>query len=195
MTTTTPILLEEALDWIEQYGWCAFNPAFLSHDKHNFSDILTVFDSKSKFLKYFIAFIDQQTFENFQKTVQDITDPIDEKEIIWELLMTRFEVMNSYKSGIRRIWKDSIKTLDISSFYDHFCSDFDKKALQHLSTVGCMNQQLLTTWLKFPLILYGLRFSIFLTWIQEENQDLNSTMAAIDTYLDKMISFSKLQFF
>lgn len=182
INTSLPEVLKPMFECIGKKGWKDVSLYELSQTTNlNLSDFYMLFFNKAEILKKFGAMIDQEILTQFESNADD--DPHD---VMFDILMTRFELMTPYKKGVLAIYNDTIGHLNV---------DFIKTLpdiLQSLSWMGSLvPQQNYNAFKKFTLLkLSYLYFQTTRTWLWDETDELSLTMVEIDERLKEIEQFS-----
>ena len=169
-------LISASFELIEANGWNAFSFENLSQKEViSLDEIVKSLGSKDNLLVEFSKMIDVRVEGSFSFEDAASTST---KDNLFELIMLRLEHMESYKKALSRIildldgnplpLKNVLVTvtnsldfyLELSRAYDNSLFDIFKK--------------------KIILFLYGL---IFKTWLEDNSQDLSTTMSELDKFL------------
>lgn len=173
-------LINSSFKLIEAEGWKVFSLEKLSKKEViPLNEIVKTLRSKDNLLAEFSKMIDIKVEKSF--SFEDLASS-STKDNLFELIMLRLENMEIYKKALKRIILDldgnplPLKNvliavnnsldfyLELSRAYDNSFFDIFKK--------------------KMILVVYGL---IFRTWLEDNSEDLSSTMSE----LDKFLSFSE----
>ena len=169
---------------IETEGWNNFSLKKLAKKlKVDSNKIKIMFRNKSEFLSAFSSIIDERVisqldFEEFKNNKV--------KDNLFELIMLRFEELNSFKAGLKVLLNDLKKSpcdlkkvtrnvfesmdlfLDIAKGKGNYFVDFIKS--------------------NIILMIYSYVFNI---WIDDKSKDMNVTMAELDKWLSHAETYSK----
>ena len=102
------------------------------------------------------------------------------KDMIFEVIMMRFDILQRYKKGIRSIF-NSFKSKPKNLFFllpDLLESIILMIGFTKISKTGIIGQLRI----KGVFIVY---ISSFFTWMKDDTPSLEKTMTALDNYLDK----------
>ena len=102
------------------------------------------------------------------------------RDMIFEILMLRFDLLNSYRSSILKIF--SFFKCNPNNFImliPFFIESIELMAKSsNIETKGIIG----TIKLKGLLVIY---FATFLTWVKDNSSSLDKTMTVLDSYLEK----------
>ena len=113
------------------------------------------------------------------------------RDMIFEIFMLRFDLLNCYRNSILKIFKVFKKSpnnfiLLLPSFITSIELIAKSSNIKTENIIGNMK-------LKILLIIY---FSTFLTWAKDESSSLDKTMTVLDNYLERaenVLKFFKLK--
>ena len=113
------------------------------------------------------------------------------RDMIFEIFMLRFDLLNCYRNSILKIFKVFKKSpnnfiLLLPSFITSIELIAKSSNIKTENIIGNMK-------LKILLIIY---FSTFLTWGKDESSSLDKTMTVLDNYLERaenVLKFFKLK--
>jgi hypothetical protein len=170
------IILDKIFTNIAKDGWTKFSLIqFSKTQKISIKDLKIFFRNKDHILERFSKMIDFKVESNIDIEEMKSTS---KKDNLFELIMLRLEVMQTYKVALRNILssakeqpiilkklsKNIINSLDfyleLSLYYDDTPVDFLKK--------------------NAIFIVYSLTFRV---WLNDESDDLSKTMAELDKFL------------
>ena len=170
------IILDKIFTNIAKDGWTKFSLLqFSKTQKISIKDLKIFFRNKDHILERFSKMIDFKVESNIDIEEMKSTS---KKDNLFELIMLRLEVMQTYKVALRNILssakeqpiilkklsKNIINSLDfyleLSLYYDDTPFDFLKK--------------------NAIFIVYSLTFRV---WLNDESDDLSKTMAELDKFL------------
>ena len=170
------IILDKIFTNIAKDGWIKFSLLqFSKTQKISTKDLKIFFRNKDHILERFSKMIDFKVESNIDIEEMKSTS---KKDNLFELIMLRLEVMQTYKVALRNILssakeqpiilkklsKNIINSLDfyleLSLYYDDTPVDFLKK--------------------NAIFIVYSLTFRV---WLNDESDDLSKTMAELDKFL------------
>lgn len=170
------IILDKIFTNIAKDGWIKFSLLqFSKTQKISIKDLKIFFRNKDHILERFSKMIDFKVESNIDIEEMKSTS---KKDNLFELIMLRLEVMQTYKVALRNILssakeqpiilkklsKNIINSLDfyleLSLYYDDTPVDFLKK--------------------NAIFIVYSLTFRV---WLNDESDDLSKTMAELDKFL------------
>lgn len=140
------------------------------------------FKNKHDLLKNINQYFDDQILKGI-KSIEKSTP----KDMLFEILMLRFDLLNRYRKSILRIF--NIFKYQPKNFVMLLPSFINSIALMasaaNIETKGIKGN----IKLKGILIVY---FSTFLIWIKDDNSSLDKTMNTLDNYLERAEVFLKL---
>ena len=147
--------------------------------KINKKKISNLIKNEQDLLKNINRYFDDQILESSK-----LIDKSSSKDMIFEILMTRFDLLNQHRKSITRIFNVFIKQPQkflflLPSFIE---SMILMSNCSHIKTEGIIGNFKI----KGLLIIY---FSTFLTWIKDESNSLDKTMTALDNYLVRAENF------
>ena len=170
------IILDKIFTNIAKDGWIKFSLLqFSKTQKISIKDLKIFFRNKDHILERFSKMIDFKVESNIDIEEMKNTS---KKDNLFELIMLRLEVMQTYKVALRNILssakeqpiilkklsKNIINSLDfyleLSLYYDDTPVDFLKK--------------------NAIFVIYSLTFRV---WLNDESDDLSKTMAELDKFL------------
>lgn len=153
-------------------------------DKANVNPSLAFSVAKDKKDILFIIndYLDREIYMNIQE-IENSTN----HDKIFEILMTRFEIYNKHRLAIIKLFNYIVKKPDLIIFLIPIITKSLTTVLEFSNIVsdGILGK------LKVEglLIIY---LSIFLVWKNDESNELDKTMAAIDNHLNKAEVFVNL---
>jgi hypothetical protein len=168
---------------LEKTGWKGFSFAKASEESGlPLSLFYDHFSSLSDIMIYLFKKLDREVLESIN--ISEVDNP---KDILFDVLMIRFEAAQPYKLVLKSFWKDWIFTADQAPplLLQGFSSMAWMLEAAHIDTQGIkgfLRIQGLTT-----LYLLTLR-----TWLSDETPELGKTMAFLDkglSRLEKMAGF------
>jgi hypothetical protein len=180
--TSLAEILKPIFEFIGVHGWNNASLYALSQTTDlGLADFHALFPNKAEILKKFGTMIDQKILSQFADNISD--DPHD---ALFDMLMTRFELMTPYKKGVLAIYNDTI---------GHLSLDLIKTLpyiLQSLTWMGSLiPKQNYDAFKKFPTLkLSYLYFQTTRTWLWDETDELSLTMVEIDERLKEIEQFS-----
>ena len=147
--------------------------------KINKKKISNLIKNKQDLLKNINRYFDNQILES-SKLLEQTTS----KDMIFEILMMRFDLLNQHRKSIKKIFNVFIKKPQeflflLPSFID---SVVLMSNIAHIKTKGIIGNFKI----KGLIIIY---FSTFLIWIKDESASLDKTMTALDNYLIRAENF------
>ena len=147
--------------------------------KINNKKISNLIKNKQDLLKNINRYFDNQILESSK-----LLDQSTPKDMIFEILMIRFDLLNQHRKSIIRIFNVFIKKpqefiLLLPSFIE---SIILMSNISHIKIEGIIGNLKI----KGLLIIY---FSTFLVWLKDDTKSLDRTMTALDKYLIKAENF------
>ena len=102
------------------------------------------------------------------------------QDMIFEIFMLRFDLLNRYRFSIMKIFKVFKKNPEyFIIFLPFFITSIEMMAKSsNIETKGIVG----TMKVKGLMVIY---FSTFLTWVKDESISLDKTMIALDRYIEK----------
>ncbi len=176
------ILVKKGFQLIQEIGWEEFSFEKMSKIlKISDDELKKIFRCKNSILSKFSIMIDN--YVEAKISINDFKDS-STKDILFELIMLRFDEMEDYKDALKDILQNTKKNplllsiisnnllhtmdfyLELSNAYKSSPFDFYKK--------------------NFLLLIYSLSFK---TWLEDNTEDLSKTMAELDKLLSMAQSF------
>ena len=147
--------------------------------KINKKKISNLIKNKQDLLKNINRYFDDQIIESSK-----LLDQSTSKDMIFEILMMRFDLLNRHRKSIIRIFNVFIRKprkfiFLLPSFIESMISVLN---ISHIKIEGIIGNFKI----KGLLIIY---FSTFLIWIKDESNSLDKTMTALDNYLVRAENF------
>ena len=176
--------IKKGFDLINDIGWEEFSLEKLStKEKVPINDLKVFFKCKNSIVDKFSRMIDKKIESKLR--IDDFKDS-SKKDILFELIMMRFDEMEGYKGSLVKILdvsknkpllisiitKNVMNTMDffleLSNSYNNYAFDFLKK--------------------NFLFIIYSITFK---TWLSDDTEDLSKTMAELDKLLSTAENFQQ----
>ena len=168
---------------IEKIGWKDFSLEKLSvEEKIPIDELKNLIVSKNNILNQYSTMIDHEVESSI---VYDDFKDSSVKDNLFELLMCRFDSMNSYKMALKSIiqsGKDPLLLKELScnimnslDFYLEFAGAYDGTIIDNFKK-------------KTFLLIYAYCFKI---WLEDDSDDLSKTMSELDRLLTISEKFSK----
>ena len=147
--------------------------------KINKKKISNLIKNEKDLLQNINRYFDDQILESSK-----LLDQSTSKDMIFEILMMRFDLLNQHRRSIIRIFNVFIKKPQkfiflLPSFVESMIS---MSNISHLKIEGIIGNFKING----LLIIY---FSTFLIWIKDESNSLDRTMTALDNYLVRAENF------
>ena len=176
--------IKKGFDLINDIGWEEFSLEKLStKEKIPINDLKVFFKCKNSIVDKFSRMIDKNIESKLR--IDDFKDS-SKKDILFELIMMRFDEMEDFKGSLVKILdvsknkpllisiitKNVMNTMDffleLSNSYNNYAFDFLKK--------------------NFLFIIYSITFK---TWLSDDTEDLSKTMAELDKLLSTAENFQQ----
>ena len=176
--------IKKGFDLINDIGWEEFSLEKLStKEKIPINDLKVFFKCKNSIVDKFSRMIDKNIESKLR--IDDFKDS-SKKDILFELIMMRFDEMEGYKGSLVKILdvsknkpllisiitKNVMNTMDffleLSNSYNNYAFDFLKK--------------------NFLFFIYSITFK---TWLSDDTEDLSKTMAELDKLLSTAENFQQ----
>ena len=176
--------IKKGFDLINEIGWEKFSLEKLStKEKIPINDLKVFFKCKNSIVDKFSRMIDKKIESKLR--IDDFKDS-SKKDILFELIMMRFDEMEGYKGSLVKILdvsknkpllisiitKNVMNTMDffleLSNSYNNYAFDFLKK--------------------NFLFFIYSITFK---TWLSDDTEDLSKTMAELDKLLSTAENFQQ----
>ena len=176
--------IKKGFDLINEIGWEKFSLEKLStKEKIPINDLKVFFKCKNSIVDKFSRMIDKNIESKLR--IDDFKDS-SKKDILFELIMMRFDEMEGFKGSLVKILdvsknkpllisiitKNVMNTMDffleLSNSYNNYAFDFLKK--------------------NFLFIIYSITFK---TWLSDDTEDLSKTMAELDKLLSTAENFQQ----
>jgi len=176
--------IKKGFDLINDIGWEEFSLEKLStKEKIPINDLKVFFKCKNSIVDKFSRMIDKNIESKLR--IDDFKDS-SKKDILFELIMMRFDEMEGFKGSLVKILdvsknkpllisiitKNVMNTMDffleLSNSYNNYAFDFLKK--------------------NFLFIIYSITFK---TWLSDDTEDLSKTMAELDKLLSTAENFQQ----
>jgi hypothetical protein len=176
--------IKKGFDLINDIGWEEFSLEKLStKEKIPINDLKVFFKCKNSIVDKFSRMIDKKIESKLR--IDDFKDS-SKKDILFELIMMRFDEMESFKGSLVKILdvsknkpllisiitKNVMNTMDffleLSNSYNNYAFDILKK--------------------NFLFFIYSITFK---TWLSDDTEDLSKTMAELDKLLSTAENFQQ----
>ena len=176
--------IKKGFDLINDIGWEEFSLEKLStKEKIPINDLKVFFKCKNSIVDKFSRMIDKKIESKLR--IDDFKDS-SKKDILFELIMMRFDEMEGFKGSLVKILdvsknkpllisiitKNVMNTMDffleLSNSYNNYAFDFLKK--------------------NFLFFIYSITFK---TWLSDDTEDLSKTMAELDKLLSTAENFQQ----
>ena len=176
--------IKKGFDLINDIGWEEFSIEELSiREKIPLNELKIYFKCKYSIVDRFSKLIDKNIESKLR--IQDFENS-SKKDILFELMMMRFDEMDEFKSSLAKILdasknkpllisiitKNVMNTMDffleLSNSYNNYAFDFLKK--------------------NFLFLIYSITFK---TWLSDNTEELSKTMAELDRLLSAAENFQQ----
>ena len=176
--------IKKGFDLINDIGWEEFSLEKLStKEKIPIDDLKVFFKCKNSIVDKFSRMIDKNIESKLR--IDDFKDS-SKKDILFELIMMRFDEMEDFKGSLVKILdvsknkpllisiitRNVMNTMDffleLSNSYNNYAFDILKK--------------------NFLFIIYSISFK---TWLSDDTEDLSKTMAELDKLLSTAENFQQ----
>ena len=183
-TETENKYIKKGFDLINDIGWEEFSLEKLStKEKIPINDLKVFFKCKNSIVDKFSRMIDKNIESKLR--IDDFKNS-SKKDILFELIMMRFDEMEGFKGSLVKILdvsknkpllisiitKNVMNTMDffleLSNSYNNYAFDFLKK--------------------NFLFFIYSITFK---TWLSDDTEDLSKTMAELDKLLSTAENFQQ----
>ena len=169
-------IAQQTLKLLKTHEWKSISINMICDTlKLNKKKISSNIKSKKDLLKHINQYFDDLILVKI-KSVEKSTP----KDMIFEIFMLRFDLLNCYRSSIEKIFK-AFKynpknfIILIPSFINSIEIMAKSSNIETKGIVGTMK-------VKGLMVIY---FSTFLTWVKDESISLDKTMTALDRYIEK----------
>lgn len=170
------IIIHKSFELIEKIGWERFSFQKLSEkEKIPLNFLKTNYKCKYTVIEKFSQMIDRQVESNIR--ADDLMDS-SIKDKLFELIMLRFDELESFKKALKNIFLSTKKNpLLISIISKNLLNSFDF----YLEVSNSYQNSPTDIFKKnFLLLIYSL---VFETWLNDNSEDLSKTMSQLDKYL------------
>lgn len=165
-----------SLSLAEMQGWEYVTLKDVAREsKVSMSELYGLIDDKNDILVLLGRMIDQRVMDGAPED-----DEASQREVLFDLLMDRFEILNDYRSGLIAIlnsFKYDPKQVLISS--PHLCRSMswmlEASGIETTGFKGAIKVMGLT----------GLYLKVLKLWMEDETSDLSSVMSALDKHLGR----------
>ena len=178
------IFVKKGFELIKEVGWDNFSIKKMSKTlKIPNDELKKIFSCKNSIINKFSIMID-----NNVETMVSVNDFKDSstKDILFELIMLRFDEMEDYKDALKSILKNTRKNplllsiisknlLNTMDFYLELSNAYKSSPFEFYKK-------------NFLLLIYSLTFKI---WLEDNTEDLSKTMAELDKLLSMAQSLQK----
>ena len=176
--------LKKGFDLINDIGWDKFSIEKLS-TKENIPvrDLKVFFKCKYSIVDKFSIMIDKNIESKLR--LEDFKDS-SKKDILFELIMMRFDEMEEFKSSLAKI-------LDVSKNKPLLASIITRNVMNtmdfFLELSNCYSNYTFDVLKKnFLFLIYSITFK---TWLSDNTEDLSKTMAELDKLLSTAENFQQ----
>ena len=170
------IIINKSFELSEKIGWERFSFQKLSEkEKIPLNFLKTNYKCKYTVIEKFSQMIDRQVESNIR--ADDLMDS-SIKDKLFELIMLRFDELESFKKALKNIFLSTKKNpLLISIISKNLLNSFDF----YLEVSNSYQNSPTDIFKKnFLLLIYSL---VFETWLNDNSEDLSKTMSQLDKYL------------
>ena len=178
-----PDLLLAAMRTIGEQGWDNFKlPGFAVEQGVDLADLYQEIPSKTAILRQLGKRLDRAML---MVETGDLAE-LSVRERLFELMMSRFDAMRPFKSGLSEIARNGRR--DCSVLAVTFCN-LDRMAHRMLDVAGVAFSGLRARLARRLLMASYLR--IFRTWLKDESDDQAETLASLDRELARLEQFAR----
>ena len=176
--------IKKGFDLINDIGWEKFSLEKLStKEKIPINDLKVFFKCKNSIVDKFSRMIDKNIESKLR--IDDFKDS-SKKDILFELIMMRFDEMEGFKGSL-------VKILDVSKNKPLLISIITKNVMNtmdfFLELSNSYNNYALDILKKnFLFFIYSITFK---TWLSDDTEDLSKTMAELDKLLSTAENFQQ----
>ena len=176
--------IKKGFDLINDIGWEEFSLEKLStKEKIPINDLKVFFKCKNSIVDKFSRMIDKKIESKLR--IDDFKDS-SKKDILFELIMMRFDEMEGFKGSL-------VKILDVSKNKPLLISIITKNVMNtmdfFLELSNSYNNYALDILKKnFLFFIYSITFK---TWLSDDTEDLSKTMAELDKLLSTAENFQQ----
>ncbi|MGL5784174.1 MAG: hypothetical protein ACRCYZ_01650 [Alphaproteobacteria bacterium] len=164
-------------------GWEAFSLEHVAQQAGVSLDaVKDIFLSKEAFLAHFLAYIDEKA--RHQVCLEGIETL---KDQIFELILTRLEVLAPYKKWCKQIYEASFRDPSLACVVSRKVLVYVK----FMAEVSFGNAPVCVQTLGMPILL-GLYLLGFQQWLQDELPDSPATLASLDGALTYVLPFLQM---
>jgi hypothetical protein len=148
------------------------------------SILLQNFSSKLSILDAFNCHLDAEITQEFAKTKKWGSA----REQLFDIIMTRFDSLNSYKRALRLIYKTTVpydlraSICGLNNVTNSMKIVLDISNISTITPLGCIRTKLLS----------AIFLRSFVTWLNDDSADMAKTMAKLDSDLAKAEKLSNL---
>lgn len=171
-------LLKKALKIIEMKGWLHFSLSDIADDKDTtLAKVHAKYPNRLCLLEDFSKYIDQTTLEDLEKFDETET----QRDRLFSIIMTRFDVLTPYKSLIRMLWQDGWKDpfLLIGTLPMGLNSMSWLLQAANIDTTGIQGAFRIKVFTFFYL-------KTVWAWLNDSTETLDETMVALDKSLQQL---------
>ncbi|MFL2781659.1 MAG: hypothetical protein ACJZ9G_05490 [Rhodospirillales bacterium] len=142
--------------------------------KLNKMDLNKYFTSKISILIAYNNSLDQAIFVEFKKESENTL--VNSRDQIFDIIMAKFDILNSKKDGIRHIFKKTFPVELVANPKSYLNLVKSMKLVLNLAGIktntpmGCIRVN----------ILSGIFINSFISWLSDDSPDMSKTMASLD---------------
>lgn len=173
-------LLKKILKVIEEKGWTNFELKDAVDDKFTLAQVHEKFPSRLSVLEALGHYIDQTTLAN----IEHFEDSETTRDKLFSIMMTRFDTLTSIKPVINNLWQEAWKdpvtlACSLPMGMNSMCWLLQGAGVHTTGIRGALRVKafgicyLATVW----------------TWLSDNTEGLDETMAALDTNLERISQF------
>jgi ubiquinone biosynthesis protein COQ9 len=174
-------ILMEALKIIQFVGWHDFSLVDLArHADYSLDMVYEIYPTKGDIITAFIHKVNKEVLRDLDK--DDLLE--DPRDLIFELVMRRFEALKPHKEVVRSLWiqrwRDPLTFLCVAPSGIHSMRWMLNAAGYDISgPCGLIRVQ-----------VFGLFYlSVMSDWLEDDTADQAKTMAAIDRMLKRLVPY------
>ena len=166
--------ISTTLTYATKVQWVNFYPFDLVIHNHLAAPL--PFNSRAEFLKCLLDTWNHRTIERIS-----LLSSLTLKEKLFETFMVRFEVFNSYKEYLHRLWQQNFGlTMDVETTFI-WLQSFD-----HLMKNSIDNEKNIKVLAAAKIWLYYYH-KVQSVWFKDDSTDLEMTMVTLDSQLNKFL--------
>ncbi len=176
-------IIEATLELAAERAWRAITLTDIA-DRAGLSlaDLRREFAAKRDILAAFVRLVDDEVLKKADPSLAE--EPA--KERLFDVIMTRFEVMQPFKAGIRRLSQDAAAA---PSVVVGLLPGFVSSQYWMLTAAGISAEGPGGLY-RLPAMM-GLYSRVFAVWLEDDDPGLTKTMAALDRRLSRAARWSR----